>query len=58
MQPFEFGQIWPVVFASQIAMVVLALMASWIRSPAFQAFVIVALWAQVLWRGLYDLIGN
>lgn len=58
MQPFIFGQIWPVVFASQILMAVLAILASRFQAPAFQLFVIVAMVAQVIWRGLSSVIGS
>jgi hypothetical protein len=58
MQPFIFGQIWPLVFASQLSMAILALLASRFRAPAFQLFVIIAMVAQVIWRGLSSVIGS
>jgi len=58
MQPFIFGQIWPWAFASQIATAVLAILASRFRAPAFQLFVIIAMVAQVIWRGLSSVIGS
>jgi len=58
LQPFIFGGIIPSVFASQIAIAVLALVASRVRSPAFQTLVIGAMLAQVLWRGLSNVIGS
>jgi hypothetical protein len=58
MQPFIFGVIWPWVFASQILMALLAILASRFHAPAFQLFVIVAMVAQVIWRGLSSVIGS
>lgn len=58
MQPFIFRQIWPLVFASQLAMAALALVASRLHAPAFQLFVIIAMVAQVIWRGLSSVIAN
>lgn len=58
MQPFIFGQIWPLVFASQLSMAVLAILASRIHAPTFQLFVIIAMVAQVIWRGLSSVIGS
>jgi hypothetical protein len=52
MQPFIFRDFWPWVTASQITMAILALLASRIQVPAFQLVVIVAMVAQVIWRGL------
>ena len=58
MQPFIFGAFWPWVAASQVSMAVLALLASRFHAPAFQLFVIVAMVAQVVWRGLSTVIGS
>jgi hypothetical protein len=58
MQPVIFGEIWPWVFASQMSMAVLAVMASQIRSPAFQLVVIIAMVIQVVWRGLSSAVGS
>jgi len=58
MQPFIFRQIWPLVFASQITMAFLALVASRVHAPAFQLFVIIAMVVQVIWRGLSTVIGS
>lgn len=58
MQPFIFGGFWPWVAASQVSMAVLALLASRFHAPAFQLFVIVAMVAQVVWRGLSTVIGS
>lgn len=58
MQPFIFGAIWPWVFASQVSMAVLAILASRFHAPAFQLFVIIAMVAQVIWRGLSSVIGS
>ena len=58
MQPFIFGAFSPVVAASQVSMALLALMASRFHNPTFQLFVIVAMVAQVVWRGLSTVVGN
>jgi hypothetical protein len=58
MQPFIFRDFWPWVTASQITMAILALLASRIQVPAFQLVVIVAMVAQVIWRGLSSVIGG
>jgi hypothetical protein len=58
MQPFIFGVFSPWVAASQVSMAVLALLASRFHAPAFQLFVIVAMVAQVVWRGLSTVIGG
>jgi hypothetical protein len=58
MQPFIFGAIWPWVAASPVSMAVLALLASRFHAPAFQLFVIIAMVAQVVWRGLSSVIGS
>ncbi len=58
LQPFVFGGILPVVFASQLALVALATIAAFLRTPWFQVMVIAAMFAQVLWRGLSSVIGN
>ena len=58
MQPFIFGAFWPWIAGSQVSMAVLALLASRIHAPAFQLFVIVAMVAQVVWRGLSTVIGS
>ena len=58
MQPFIFGAIWPWVAASQLSMSILAILASRFHAPAFQSFVIIAMVAQVIWRGLSTVIGS
>jgi len=58
MQPFVFRAFWPWVAASQVTMATLALLASRIQAPAFQLVVIVAMVAQVIWRGLSSVIGG
>ena len=58
LQPFVFGGIIPSVLASQVAIAVLALIASQVTSPPFQVFVICLMLAQVLWRGLANIIGG
>ena len=58
IQPFIFGAISPWVFASQISMALLAILASRFHAPAFQLIVIGAMVAQVLWRGLSSVIGS
>lgn len=58
LSPFVFGGIIPLVFASQIAIAILAVVAGHVKSPPFQVFVIGAMLAQVLWRGLSQVVGN
>lgn len=58
MAPFIFGRVVPSIFASQVAIAVLALVASGVKNARFQLAVIVAMIAQVLWRGLSDVIGG
>lgn len=58
LQPFIFGEISPWVFASQVTLVILAFLASRFHVPAFHLFVIVAMFAQVIWRGLSSVVGN
>ncbi|HEY5644947.1 MAG TPA: hypothetical protein VIS76_03305 [Pseudomonadales bacterium] len=58
MQPFIFRAFWPWVAASQISMAILALLACRFQAPAFHLFVIVAMVAQVIWRGLSSVIGS
>jgi len=58
MQPFIFDTFWPLAAASQVSLAILALVASRLQAPAFQLFVIVAMVAQVIWRGLSSVIGS
>ena len=58
MQPFIFGQIWPLAFASQMTTAILAVLASRFHAPPFQLFVIIVMVAQVIWRGLSSVIGS
>lgn len=58
LAPFIFGGIRPAVFASQVAITVLALVASRLKSPSFQVVVILVMLAQVLWRGFAYSIGS
>ena len=58
MQPFIFGSFWPLVAASQVSMALLALVASRFHNAKFQLFVIIAMVAQVIWRGLSTVVGN
>lgn len=58
LAPFIYGDIRPAVFASQIAIVILALVSSRLKSPSFQVVVIVVMLAQVLWRGFAYSIGS
>lgn len=58
MAPFVYGGIIPAVFASQFGIAVLALIASRVKSPAFQVGVIIIMLAQVLWRGFSYAIGS
>ncbi|MGI9327149.1 MAG: hypothetical protein ACR2PZ_18170 [Pseudomonadales bacterium] len=57
-QPFVFGEIVPWVFASQVAVATLAIIASRYHAPAFQLLVIVAMVVQVIWRGLSSVVGT
>jgi hypothetical protein len=56
--PFIFGGMRPVVFASQVAAAVLALVASRFRSRVFDVLVILLMFSQVLWRGFAYSIGQ
>jgi hypothetical protein len=58
MQPFIFRAFEPWVAASQLSIAILALLASRFHAPAFQLFVIIAMVAQVIWRGLSTAIGS
>jgi hypothetical protein len=58
MQPFIFGTFLPVVIASQVSMALLALVASRFHNATFQLLVIIAMVAQVIWRGLSTVVGN
>ena len=58
MQPVIFGEIAPGVFASQLALAFLAVLASRFHAPAFHLFVITAMFAQVIWRGLSSVVGS
>jgi len=57
-QPFVFGRIVPLVFASQLAVAALAIIASRYHAPVFQLTVIVTMVAQVIWRGLSSVVGS
>lgn len=58
LAPFVYGLFLPTVFASQIGIAFLALIASRVKSPAFQTVVIIVMLAQVLWRGFSYAIGG
>ena len=58
LAPFIYGDIRPAVFVSQVAIAVLALVASRLKSPSFQVVVIIVMLAQVLWRGFAYSIGS
>ena len=58
LSPVIFGSFLPLVFTSQIVIVILALIATRVTSPPFQTFVIGAMLAQVLWRGLSSVVGS
>ena len=58
LSPFVYGGITPVVFASQAGIAVLALVASRVNTPSFQAGVIIIMLAQVMWRGFSYSVGN
>ena len=57
-QPFVFGEIVPLVFASQLAVATLAIIASRYHAPFFQLLVIAAMFAQVAWRGVSSVVGG
>ncbi len=58
LQPFIFGGFAPWVFASQLVLVVLAIVASRYEARAFHFAVLAAMIAQVVWRGLSTVIGT
>jgi len=58
LQPFIFGAMAPWVFASQLTLATLAILASRFHAPAFQLFVIFLMVSQVIWRGLSSVIGS
>ncbi len=58
MQPFIFGTFGPTVVATQLSIALLALLASRFHQPTFQLFVIIAMVAQVIWRGLSTVVGS
>ena len=58
LQPFIFGGFVPWLFASQFALVVLPVVASRYRAPAFHILVLTAMIAQVVWRGLSTVVGS
>jgi hypothetical protein len=57
-QPFVFGGIEPWIFASQLAVATLAIIASRYHAPVFQLLVIFAMVVQVVWRGLSSVVGG
>ena len=57
-QPFVSGGIVPLVFASQLAVAALAIIASRYHAPIFQLLVILAMVIQVFWRGLSSVVGS
>lgn len=58
LSPFVFRVIDPWIFGSQITLATLALIASRYGAPAFQLFVLLAMIAQVIWRGLSTVIAS
>lgn len=58
LTPFVYGGMMPIVFASQAGIAVLAIVASFVRSRSYQTIVIIAMLAQVLWRGLSYSVGD
>jgi hypothetical protein len=58
LQPFVFGGFAPWTFASQIVLVVLAIVASRYEARAFHFAVLAAMIAQVVWRGLSTVIAT
>jgi len=57
-QPFVFGGIVPWIFASQLAVATLAIIASRYHAPVYQLLVIIAMVVQVTWRGLSSVVGS
>ncbi len=58
LSPFVFRTFVPSLAASQVALVVLAIVASRYRARPFHALVLVAMIVQVGWRGLATVVGN
>ena len=58
LSPFVFRAFEPWLFASQLVLVVLAVVASRYRAPAFQVFVLAAMIVQVGWRALATVVGS
>jgi hypothetical protein len=58
LSPFVFRAFEPLLFVSQLVLVVLAIVASRYQAKAFHFFVIVAMIAQVGWRGLSTVVGS
>ena len=58
LQPFIFGGFNPWLFASQIALVILATVASRYQARAYHFLVLAAMIAQVTWRGLSTVVGG
>jgi hypothetical protein len=56
LQPFIFGRFDPWTFASQLALIVLALVARRYKARGFHFAVLAAMIAQVVWRGLSTVI--
>lgn len=58
LSPFVFRAFVPWLFASQLVLVVLAIVAGRYQARAFHLFVLAAMIAQVGWRGLATVVGN
>ena len=58
LSPFVFRAFVPWLFASQVGLIVLAIVASRYRARAFHLFVLAAMIAQVGWRGLSTVVGS
>ena len=58
LSPFVFRAFVPWLFASQLLLVVLAIVASRYRARSFQVLVLAAMIAQVGWRGLATVVGS
>jgi len=58
LSPFVFRTFVPWLFASQLLLVVLAIVASRYRARAFHVFVLAAMIVQVGWRGLATVVGS
>lgn len=57
LSPFIFRGFIPLLAATQVALIVLAIVASRYKAPTFHFLVLAAMIAQVAWRGLATVVG-